>query len=271
MQTADALVRVAAECAEDLAADGVVYAEVRFAPELHVEAGLDLDAVVEAVLEGFRQGSADGRGGRPADPGRLPAHRDAARRALARDRRAGGALPRRRRGRLRHRRGREGLPADPPPRRVRVRPPAERARHDPRRRGVRAAVDLGGDPVVRGAPAGPRRADRRRHHPRRARRAPARPAGRVRPRHPDPAGDVPDVERPHGCRVVDRRPPDRPTGPAALPGDGQHRQPPDVGLLDDQRAAHPRADLRLRLGRPALVHDQRDEVGVLPLRLPARR
>ena len=58
MQTADALVRVAAECAEDLAADGVVYAEVRFAPELHVEAGLELDDVVEAVLEGFRQGTA---------------------------------------------------------------------------------------------------------------------------------------------------------------------------------------------------------------------
>ncbi|TWF78481.1 adenosine deaminase [Pseudonocardia hierapolitana] len=58
MQTADALVRVAAECAEDLAADGVVYAEVRFAPELHVEAGLELDAVVEAVIEGFRVGAA---------------------------------------------------------------------------------------------------------------------------------------------------------------------------------------------------------------------
>ncbi|TQM35100.1 adenosine deaminase [Pseudonocardia cypriaca] len=58
MQTADALVRVAAECAEDLAADGVVYAEVRFAPELHVEAGLELPAVVEAVLEGFKVGTA---------------------------------------------------------------------------------------------------------------------------------------------------------------------------------------------------------------------
>ncbi len=32
MQSEDALVRVARECAEDLAADGVVYAEVRFAP-----------------------------------------------------------------------------------------------------------------------------------------------------------------------------------------------------------------------------------------------
>jgi adenosine deaminase len=58
MQTVDALVRVAAECAEDLASDGVVYAEVRFAPELHVEAGLELDAVVEAVLEGFKVGTA---------------------------------------------------------------------------------------------------------------------------------------------------------------------------------------------------------------------
>jgi adenosine deaminase len=61
LQTAEALTRVAAECAEDLAADGVVYAEVRFAPELHVEKGLSLDDVVEAVLAGFASGSA-GRG-----------------------------------------------------------------------------------------------------------------------------------------------------------------------------------------------------------------
>jgi len=61
MQTRDALIQVAAECAEDLAADGVVYAEVRFAPELHVTRNLSLDQVVEAVLEGFRRGSR-GRG-----------------------------------------------------------------------------------------------------------------------------------------------------------------------------------------------------------------
>src|SRR6201994_571003 len=61
MQTPEALHRVAAECAEDLAADGIVYAEVRFAPELHVTAGLSLDEVVEAVLEGFASGSS----GRP--------------------------------------------------------------------------------------------------------------------------------------------------------------------------------------------------------------
>lgn len=57
MQTKEALYRVAAEAAEDLAADNNVYAEVRFAPELHVEAGLSLDEVVEATLAGFRDGS----------------------------------------------------------------------------------------------------------------------------------------------------------------------------------------------------------------------
>jgi adenosine deaminase len=61
MQTPEALERVAAECAQDLADDGVVYAEVRFAPELHTERGLTLDEVVSAVLAGFRAGSA----GRP--------------------------------------------------------------------------------------------------------------------------------------------------------------------------------------------------------------
>ena len=58
MQDEAALVRVAAECAEDLAADGVVYAEVRYAPELFTEKGLGLDAIVEAVQAGFREGEA---------------------------------------------------------------------------------------------------------------------------------------------------------------------------------------------------------------------
>jgi len=60
MQTPEALYRVAAECAFDLAADGVVYAEVRFAPEQHLEKGLTLPEVVEAVLAGFAAGSVDG-------------------------------------------------------------------------------------------------------------------------------------------------------------------------------------------------------------------
>lgn len=59
MQDRDAIERVASECAEDLAADNVVYAEVRFAPELSTEKGLTLDEVMEAVLTGFRCGSAN--------------------------------------------------------------------------------------------------------------------------------------------------------------------------------------------------------------------
>ena len=61
MQDPDSLMRVAQECAEDLADDGVVHAEVRFAPEQHLEHGMNMDQVVEAVLAGFRKGSA-GRG-----------------------------------------------------------------------------------------------------------------------------------------------------------------------------------------------------------------
>jgi len=56
MQERDAIVRVAAECAEDLAADGIVYAESRYAPELSTERGLTLDEVTVATLEGFRIG-----------------------------------------------------------------------------------------------------------------------------------------------------------------------------------------------------------------------
>src|SRR6476660_8056098 len=56
MQTGPAIARVARECVEDLAADGVVYAEVRYAPEQHVTGGLTLDEVVAAVQEGFDEG-----------------------------------------------------------------------------------------------------------------------------------------------------------------------------------------------------------------------
>jgi len=56
MQTEEALRRVALERVEDLAADGVVYGEVRFAPILHVDGGLNLEQVVQAVLSGIREG-----------------------------------------------------------------------------------------------------------------------------------------------------------------------------------------------------------------------
>ena len=55
MQTRDALIRVSREFVEDLAADGVIYGEVRYAPEQHLREGLSLDDVVDAVQEGMEQ------------------------------------------------------------------------------------------------------------------------------------------------------------------------------------------------------------------------
>jgi adenosine deaminase len=56
MQTPEQIERVAAECAIDHARDGVVYAEIRFAPELHTRGGLSLSEVVNSVLSGFEIG-----------------------------------------------------------------------------------------------------------------------------------------------------------------------------------------------------------------------
>jgi adenosine deaminase len=60
MQTKEAIERVAREAVEDLATDGVVYAEIRMAPEWLVEGGLTLDEATEAILTGLRRG-AEGR------------------------------------------------------------------------------------------------------------------------------------------------------------------------------------------------------------------
>jgi len=65
MQTEAALRRVAFEMVEDWHRDGVVYGEVRFAPELHTRRGLGLEAVVEAVLRGLE----DGRRAYPVETG----------------------------------------------------------------------------------------------------------------------------------------------------------------------------------------------------------
>ena len=61
MQSAENLRRVAQECVEDLATDGVVYAEVRYAPEQHLQGGLSLEQVVEAVKAGFEAGEEQAR------------------------------------------------------------------------------------------------------------------------------------------------------------------------------------------------------------------
>ena len=54
MQTEEGLFRVASESVQDLAADGVVYAESRYAPEQHLDTGLGLEQVIEAVNAGLR-------------------------------------------------------------------------------------------------------------------------------------------------------------------------------------------------------------------------
>lgn len=56
LQDADAIERVAREAVEDLADDGVVYAELRFAPELNLRDGLARDDVLEAALAGMAAG-----------------------------------------------------------------------------------------------------------------------------------------------------------------------------------------------------------------------
>jgi adenosine deaminase len=56
MQTREALERVAEEAVLDLASDGAVYAEVRFAPTLHCERGLTPEQVMDAVLAGCAAG-----------------------------------------------------------------------------------------------------------------------------------------------------------------------------------------------------------------------
>lgn len=58
MQTREGLARVAHEFVEDLGADGVIYGEIRWAPEQHLGTGLSLDDVVEAVQGGIETGIA---------------------------------------------------------------------------------------------------------------------------------------------------------------------------------------------------------------------
>jgi adenosine deaminase len=56
MQSAENLTRVAREYVEDLANDGVIYGEVRWAPEQHLEGGLSLEDAVQAVQDGIEEG-----------------------------------------------------------------------------------------------------------------------------------------------------------------------------------------------------------------------
>jgi adenosine deaminase len=55
LQTADSLGRVTAELVETLADDGLTYAEIRWAPRLHLERGLSVRDAIEAVSHGVSQ------------------------------------------------------------------------------------------------------------------------------------------------------------------------------------------------------------------------
>ena len=59
MQREQDMIRVAKEAVIDLANDGVVYAEVRVAPEHFTKQGMVLEQVVEAMLEGYRLGEVE--------------------------------------------------------------------------------------------------------------------------------------------------------------------------------------------------------------------
>ena len=213
-----------------------------------------------------------GRRDRSPDPGRLPAHRDAARRPLPGDRRARRALPRPGRGRLRHRRRRGRVPAHPAPGRLRVPAPAERALHHPRRRG-RSGCRRSGRRCSGAAPTGSGTA---------CASSTTSPLGADgTPRLGLLAAYVRDKRIPlEMCPTSNvhtgaaKSLADHPIGllaDAALPGHRQHRQPADVRRVDDQRADRAGRHVRLRLGRPAVVHGERHEVGVPRLRRAARR
>ncbi len=56
MQEAEALTRIAYELVEDIASENVIYAEVRFAPQLHTRSGLTKQEVINAVREALEEG-----------------------------------------------------------------------------------------------------------------------------------------------------------------------------------------------------------------------
>lgn len=154
-QTPESLERAAYEAAEDLAADNVVYAEIRFAPEQHMRRGMDLDAVVEAALRGLKSGTA----GTDLTVGLICS----AMRQEARSHEIAELA-------IRHRdegvvgfdiAGPEAGFPDPPPRCVPALHARELSHHHPRRRGVWTALDPRGAELLRGRAAGSRGSHRR--------------------------------------------------------------------------------------------------------------
>ena len=243
LQTTDSLVRAARECAEDLAADGIVYAEVRYAPELHVERGLHLDGVVEAVQEGFAQGS-ERSGIRIGTI--LTAMRTAARSLEI----AELAVRWRDRGVV----GFDiaGAEAGYPP--TRHLDAFEHVRRENFHLTIHAGEGFGVPSIWEALQLCG--AERLGHGVRivddievGGRRGAAGAGRRPRPRSPRAARALPDLQRPLRCREVDRGAPDRAADRPEVPRHGQHRQPSDVGDLALAGVLAARGRVRTRLER----------------------
>ena len=237
MQTREAIVRVAAECAQDLAARrrrlrrGPVRA--RTAP---ASAGSRSTRWSTRCSEGFREGAARGAGhhhgartcsprcARPRGRARSPSwwcgYRDEGSVGFDIAGAEAGFPPTRHQDAFHYIRARTatspstparafGLPVDP---------------------GGGAFCGARAARVTASASSTTSRVDRRRH------RAP-RPSRAVRPRPAHPARDVPVVQRPHRRGALDRGAPDRAAAAAAVPRHGEHRQPPHERRVDDPRVA----------------------------------
>ena len=266
MQTPEALHRVAYECVEDLADDNVVYAEIRFAPELHIDGGLSLDAVVDAVLAGFADGekAAGSEGHTITVRCLVTAMRHAARSHEI----AELAIRFRDKGVV----GFDiaGAEAGYPP--TRHLDAFEYMRNNNARFTIHAGEAFG-LPSIHEAIAfcG---ADRLGHGVRIVDDIEVGEDGTVRagPTRGTIAGQaysvraVPQLERADGGGRQHRRAPVRPAGPVTLPRHRQHRQPVDERHVDEPGNAAAGRGVRLRVERSGAFHHQRDEVSVHPVR-----
>ena len=210
MQTKDQLERVAPESAIDLARDGVVYAEVRFAPELHLERRPDPRRGRPRGARRLRAGDEGGRSTRGTHRRAHPALGDA----------PGGAERDHRRARGRASATRAcAASTSPAPRTASPRPstcaPSTSSsartftsRSTPARpSGCRRS----GRPCSSATPSGSATACASSTTSTRVGESlRARASRQLRARPPHPARGVPDVQRPHRRRAVHRRAPHRP-------------------------------------------------------------
>ena len=259
MQDRDAIVRVAAECAEDLAADGVVYAEVRYAPELSTEKGLTLDEVVEANLEGFRLG---------AERAAAAGHPIVMKRARHRDAPGGAVASRSPSAPSAGATRASSASTSPGPRRATARrrhlDAFDHVRHENFHITIHAGEAFGLPSIWEALQfCG---AERLGHGVRIVDDITVRDDGAVHARAGWPRSSATGASRSRCARPRTSTParaasiadaPDRPAPPAPVPGHGQHRQPADERRLDVVRVRGARRGVRARPGRDGVADDQR--------------